>query len=241
MNKDQSQWFRLPCWLKNPPAKCRKRKRLVQSLDWEDSPGEGNGNPLQYSCLGNPMDRGAWQATVHGVARVGHGLATKPPPPISKVPHQSSEPWGTLQLQPLALMLWILSWHEHIFDLLFRVWNNHEIRKRQLLEPLQPCGTVRRSNEAWFAEGDLVSPVGGWSRWAYVQVITVQRSEPPPSGDSCWGSDLCLKLNLHFWVWFCRLVSALDLRNRLHQHCLQGGHFHLETKAFLLLLHTSPA
>ena len=36
------------------------------------SPGEGNGNPLQYSCLGNAMDRGAWRATVHGVARVGH-------------------------------------------------------------------------------------------------------------------------------------------------------------------------
>ena len=33
------------------------------------SPGEGHGNPLQYSCLGNPMDRGAWQATVHGVAK----------------------------------------------------------------------------------------------------------------------------------------------------------------------------
>ena len=32
------------------------------------SPGEGNGNPSQYSCLENPMDRGAWQATVHGVA-----------------------------------------------------------------------------------------------------------------------------------------------------------------------------
>ena len=32
------------------------------------SPGEGNGNPLQYSCLENPVDRGAWQATVHGVA-----------------------------------------------------------------------------------------------------------------------------------------------------------------------------
>ena len=31
------------------------------------SPGEGNGNPLQYSCLGNPMDRGAWQGTVHMV------------------------------------------------------------------------------------------------------------------------------------------------------------------------------
>ena len=44
-------------------------------------PGEGNGNPLVYSCLEKPMDRGAWQATVHGVARVGHNIATKPPPP----------------------------------------------------------------------------------------------------------------------------------------------------------------
>ena len=33
------------------------------------SPGEGNGNPLQYSCLENPMDGGAWRATVHGVAK----------------------------------------------------------------------------------------------------------------------------------------------------------------------------
>ena len=46
------------------------------------SPGEGNGNPLWYSCLENPMNRGAWQATVHGVARVGHDLATKPSPPL---------------------------------------------------------------------------------------------------------------------------------------------------------------
>ena len=45
------------------------------------SPGEGNGNPLQYSCLENPMDRVAWWATVHGVSRVRHGLATKPLPP----------------------------------------------------------------------------------------------------------------------------------------------------------------
>ena len=42
------------------------------------SPGEGNGYPLQYSCLGNPMDRGAWQATEQwGLKRVGHNLATK--------------------------------------------------------------------------------------------------------------------------------------------------------------------
>ena len=41
------------------------------------SPGEGNGNPVQYSCLGNPMDRGAWWATVHGVKKVRHDLVTK--------------------------------------------------------------------------------------------------------------------------------------------------------------------
>ena len=33
------------------------------------SPGEGNGNPRKYSCLGNPMDRGAWWATVHGITK----------------------------------------------------------------------------------------------------------------------------------------------------------------------------
>ena len=44
------------------------------------SPGKGNGNPLQYSCLENPMDRGAWWAIVHGVTRVGHNLATEQPP-----------------------------------------------------------------------------------------------------------------------------------------------------------------
>ena len=44
----------------------------------ESSPGGGNGNPLQYSCLENPMDRGAWWATVHGVAkRVRYDLGTK--------------------------------------------------------------------------------------------------------------------------------------------------------------------
>ena len=48
---------------------------------WGRSPGEGKGNPLQYSCLEKPMDRGSWQALVHGVARVRHNLGTKPPPP----------------------------------------------------------------------------------------------------------------------------------------------------------------
>ena len=42
------------------------------------SPGEGNGNPFQYSCQRNPMDRGVWQAAVHGIS-VRHDLATELP------------------------------------------------------------------------------------------------------------------------------------------------------------------
>ena len=60
---------------KNLPAMQETR---VPSLLWEDPPGEGNENPLQYSCLENSMERRAWQATVHGVTRVGHDLMTKP-------------------------------------------------------------------------------------------------------------------------------------------------------------------
>ena len=44
------------------------------------SPGEGNGNPLQYSCLENPMDRGAWGATVHGVAKIPSRRKEQPTP-----------------------------------------------------------------------------------------------------------------------------------------------------------------
>ena len=47
--------------VENPPANAGDEDSL--------SPGEGNGNPLQYSCLGNSMDRGAWRATVHGVTK----------------------------------------------------------------------------------------------------------------------------------------------------------------------------
>ena len=62
--------------VKNLPA---IQETQVRSLGQEDPLEEGS--PLQYSCLENPTDRGARQATVHGVARVRHNLATKPPPP----------------------------------------------------------------------------------------------------------------------------------------------------------------
>ena len=52
--------------VKNPLANARDS----DSIPWSGkSPGEGNGNPLQYSCLGNPMDQGAWWATVRRVEK----------------------------------------------------------------------------------------------------------------------------------------------------------------------------
>ena len=55
--------------VKNPPDKAGDAENAGSIPGLGGSPGEGKGNPLQYSCLGNPMDREAWQATVHGVAK----------------------------------------------------------------------------------------------------------------------------------------------------------------------------
>ena len=71
--------YGLPRWLSGKESACQAR-------DTEDaglipgsgrSHGEGNDNSFQYSCLGNPMDRGVWQATFNGSPRVRHDLATK--------------------------------------------------------------------------------------------------------------------------------------------------------------------
>ena len=63
-------------------------------------PGEGNGNPLQSSCLGNLMDREAWQAIVHGVTRVGHDLATNHNHQSTQLSHSS--PSTQIELQKLT-------------------------------------------------------------------------------------------------------------------------------------------
>ena len=66
-------------------------------------PGGGNGSTLQDSCLGNPMDRGVWQATVPGAARVWHDSATKPPPTPRLHPMQHYTVKHT-KLKPLERM-----------------------------------------------------------------------------------------------------------------------------------------
>ena len=55
--------------VKNLPANAGDPRDADLIPGWERFPGEGNGNPLQYPCLENPMDGGAWQTAVHGVAK----------------------------------------------------------------------------------------------------------------------------------------------------------------------------
>ena len=60
--------------VKNPPANTEDVRGKGSNLGSGRSPGEGPGNPFRYSCLENPMDRGAWRAAVHGAAKCGTRL-----------------------------------------------------------------------------------------------------------------------------------------------------------------------
>ena len=80
------------------------QERSVQSLGWEDSPGEGNGNSLQYSCLESPVDGGAWRAAVHGLRRVRSHWATEHPCYFLGLPRQSAG-W-MLQTEMTVLHFW---------------------------------------------------------------------------------------------------------------------------------------
>ena len=66
--------------VKNQPANAGHAGDVGSISGSGRSPGEGNGNLFQYSCMENPMDLGAWQVTVNEVTRVGHNLATKSAP-----------------------------------------------------------------------------------------------------------------------------------------------------------------
>ena len=72
MNNNETVTCQVVMVVKNPSTNSRDVKDMSLIPRSEKSPRERNGNAVQYSCLGNPMDRGAWQATVHRVQKVGH-------------------------------------------------------------------------------------------------------------------------------------------------------------------------
>ena len=69
---NDSQASQVVLMVKNPPANAGDVREAGSIPGSGRSPGGGNSNPFQYSCLENPMDRGAWWATVHGSQRVRH-------------------------------------------------------------------------------------------------------------------------------------------------------------------------
>ena len=76
------------------------------------SPGEGNGNPLQYSCLGNPVDREAWRATVHGVIKEHHTTEHQHIHLVKRLREVEEQRFSTsnasclLSLQPASAQVW---------------------------------------------------------------------------------------------------------------------------------------
>ena len=80
----------------------------VRSLGQEDSPGEGYGNPLQYSCLENPMDGGAWWATVQGVAKSRTWLSNWT---TKTIPLMQPSLASSSLLSLNFLTRWLLSWY----------------------------------------------------------------------------------------------------------------------------------
>ena len=103
--------------VKNPPTNSGDESSVPGS---GRIPIEGNGNPLQHSCLGNPMDRGAWQATVHGVAK----SQTWPNNNCFKL---QSRVWVTLRANLYASLI---SW----YPILFRVFPWKHLLKRSVLQ-----------------------------------------------------------------------------------------------------------
>ena len=80
--------------VKNPPVNAGISRDMSLISEWGRSSGEGKDYPPQHSCLENPMDRGAWCTTVHGVAKVGYDLVTKPPPTTHTAQSPQLQPWS---------------------------------------------------------------------------------------------------------------------------------------------------
>ena len=141
---------------KESTCQWRKLKRCwLNPLGLERSPGEGNGNPLKYSHLGNPMDRGTLQATVHGVSRVGHDWVTftslgkipwrrawQPTPVL--LPGESHEqrslegysPWSRKDLKNSWSYLVFL---KCLISFYFLVSSKQFLKKRSCIFPKQSC------------------------------------------------------------------------------------------------------
>ena len=96
--------FRGVSVVKNLPTDARDARHMGSIPGSGRSPGEGNGNPLQYSCLENFMDKGAWRATVHGVAKSQKWLNTDTHPNTHA--HKSTNKVWAISKGKSSLKIW---------------------------------------------------------------------------------------------------------------------------------------
>ena len=118
----------LTCFMvKNPSANAGDKETWLQSLDQENLSGGGNGNKIQYSCLENPMSRGAWWATVNEITKRQAWLSTRIHTHIEwYVPH-------------LYLVSWNVKWNDVNSDLMEVLWG---LKEESCVEACQVLGCV---------------------------------------------------------------------------------------------------
>ena len=126
--------------VKNPPASAGDASSIPVS---ETSPGEGNDNPLQYSCLGNPMDRGTWYAVVYGVTKSPTYLAT-----IKADQEEAAWQWRADFLPPPVFILFL--------ELVPQLGNGSKSSAYENMNPSALTGTTMHFSEMILAgHGDL--------------------------------------------------------------------------------------
>jgi len=167
---------------KEPGWQCRRRKRRRFDPWVEKIPGEGHGNPLQYSCLKNPMDRGAWQATVHRVAKSLTRLSNSFPSfQITRgLIHISLVKGNLPRLLPLQSVADVTSvYGGEVCPSFLDTW------KTTLSAPLSHM--IVLANEIWLEVMSITSEPRHWRTWILTVPILEQRWRPGISNGAAIG------------------------------------------------------
>ena len=138
-----------------------------RSQGWEDSPGEENESPLQYCCLEDSMDRGAWQATVHEVSKIRQSLVTKPPHHYVSEKNRKqidyvSSSWSSVYWETDIIQKYIK------INIFYLVWNavkeEHMVQRGQWVWWLPKARTFTRRPYWWDFLFSLFWVAWGWGK-----------------------------------------------------------------------------
>ena len=195
--------------MKNPPASTGDAGSIP---GLGGSPGGGNGNPLQYSCLGNPMDRGAWWATVHGITKESDTMKDKSPHTHTHLPLDPLAPWlpniqisaQSAETQGVPMLPRSLSCEDTSWRFVWRCL----IISNSLLSVCVTTWSVSPTLSGWqahFARGQYHQPLSAWhinqdswmNKWRW---IPLSRFSTSLNDEAVPYPSFCLHLVLLFHV-----------------------------------------